>query len=97
MIKTGLNVNEHNDKNVFVIMEDWACSTDNGHGIFAIFDTEEKAKTVLGCETRDFRANIDWAAKLDEIKLTETSVSMSCTTEFEDYHFEMWIEQWTIG
>ena len=85
MIKTGLNVNEHNDRNVFVIMEDWACSTDNGHGIFAI------------CETRDFRANIDWAAKLDEIKLTETSVSMSCTTEFEDYHFEMWIEQWTIG
>lgn len=97
MIRTEIKMNEQNDRKVFVLMEDWACSTDNGHGIFAIFDSEEKAKTVLGCETRDFRTNTDWAAKLDEIELTETSVSMSCTTEFEDYHFEMWIEQWTIG
>lgn len=92
MIKTEMKVDEQIDRKVFVLMEDWACSTDNGHGIFAIFDSQEKAKTVLGC----FRANTDWAAKLDEIELTETSVSMSCTTEFEDYHLKMWIEEWAI-
>ncbi len=81
---------------VYVVMEDWSCGTDNGHGIFMVFDSEDKAVEELGKQVCKLLIECDWSEMLDEREITSAKVEMRCTTEFEDYHFNMWIEEWVV-